>query len=148
MAAASLAKLLGKNLHVTLVESDEISTVGVGEATIPTLLTLRIVKIKEQDFVAAVQGTFKLGISFEERRNVGGDYIHSFGYTGKDFVGLLDFSIFENKGKQLGLSEEFGDYCTGDWWQKISALPCCRIAKARLRVSLRHDLCEVLTWNR
>ena len=50
MAAASLAKLLGKNLQVTLVESDEIGTVGVGEATIPTLLTLHeLLKIKEQD---------------------------------------------------------------------------------------------------
>ena len=112
MAAASLAKLLGKNLHVTLVESDEIGTVGVGEATIPTLLTLHeLLKIKEQDFVAAVQGTFKLGISFENWRNVGEDYIHSFGYTGKD-CWAAGFQHFWLKGKQLGLSEEFGDYCT------------------------------------
>ena len=112
MAAASVAKLLGKNLHVTLVESDEIGTVGVGEATIPTLLTLHeLLKIKEQDFVAAVQGTFKLGISFENWRNVGEDYIHSFGYTGKD-CWAAGFQHFWLKGKQLGLSEEFGNYCT------------------------------------
>ena len=112
MAAASLAKLLGKNLQVTLVESDEIGTVGVGEATIPTLLTLHeLLKIKEQDFVAAVQGTFKLGISFENWRDVGKDYIHSFGYTGKD-CWAAGFQHFWLKGKQLGISEEFGDYCT------------------------------------
>ena len=56
MAAASLSRLLGKNLDITLVESEQIGTVGVGEATIPTLLTLHeLLKIKEQDFVAAVQ---------------------------------------------------------------------------------------------
>ncbi len=70
MAAASLAKLIGKNLDITLIESDAIGTVGVGEATIPTMLTLHdLLKIKEQEFVAAVQGTFKLGISFENWRD-------------------------------------------------------------------------------
>ena len=48
MAAASLSKLIGKNLDITLIESDQIGTVGVGEATIPTLLTLHeLLKIKE-----------------------------------------------------------------------------------------------------
>ena len=70
-----------------------------------------MLKIKEQDFVAAVQGTFKLGISFENWRNVGEDYIHSFGYTGKD-CWAAGFQHFWLKGKQLGLSEEFGNYCT------------------------------------
>ena len=66
MAAASLSKLLGKTLDITLVESDVIGTVGVGEATIPTLLTLHeLLQVKEQEFISAVQGTFKLGISFE-----------------------------------------------------------------------------------
>ena len=112
MAAASIAKLLGKTLDVTLIESDEIGTVGVGEATIPTLQTLHeLLQIKEQDFVAAVQGTFKLGISFENWRDKGDDYIHSFGYTGQD-CWAAGFQHFWLKGKQLGLSEEFGNYCT------------------------------------
>ena len=67
VAAASVAKLLGKNLDISLIESDEIGTVGVGEATIPTLITLhQLLKIDEREFMAAVQGTFKLGISFRE----------------------------------------------------------------------------------
>jgi len=114
MAAASLSKLLGKTLDITLVESDVIGTVGVGEATIPTLLTLHdLLKIKEQDFVSAVQGTFKLGISFENWRDVGKDYIHSFGFTGQD-CWAAGFQHFWLKGKKLGISKEFGEYCN-EW---------------------------------
>ncbi len=111
MAAASLSKLLGKTLDITLVESDVIGTVGVGEATIPTLLTLHdLLKIKEQDFMAAVQGTFKLGISFESFRDVDEDYIHSFGWTGQD-CWAAGFQHFWLKGMKLGISKEFGEYC-------------------------------------
>ena len=111
MVAASLTKLLGKTLDVLLVESDEIGTVGVGEATIPTLLTLHdLLKIREQEFLASVQGTFKLGISFENWRNIGEDYIHSFGWTGKDSW-AAGFQHFWLKGKKMGISREFGEYC-------------------------------------
>lgn len=111
MAAASLARLLGDTIDVQLVESDVIGTVGVGEATIPTLLTLHeLLKVKEQDFLAAVQGTFKLGISFEGWRDLGRDYIHSFGWTGKDSW-AAGFQHFWMKGKKLGISKEFGEYC-------------------------------------
>ncbi|MDG1461809.1 MAG: tryptophan 7-halogenase [Luminiphilus sp.] len=114
MAAAAVAKLLGKTVKVTLVESEEIGTVGVGEATIPTLLTLHeLLKIKEQDFISAVGGTFKLGISFENWHDVGKDYIHSFGYTGKD-CWAAGFQHFWLKGKELGISKEFGEYCN-EW---------------------------------
>ena len=114
MAAAALSKLLGKTLDITLIESDEIGTVGVGEATIPTLVTLHeLLQIKEQDFVSAVQGTFKLGISFENWRDVGEDYIHSFGYTGKD-CWAAGFQHFWLKGHKMGISEEYGEYCT-EW---------------------------------
>ena len=111
MAAASLAKLLGRTLDIQLVESEEIGTVGVGEATIPTLLTLHeLLKIKEQDFLRAVQGTFKLGISFENWRDLGENYIHSFGWTGKDSW-AAGFQHFWLKGRKMGISQEFGEYC-------------------------------------
>jgi tryptophan halogenase len=111
MAAASLSKLLGKTLNVTLIESDEIPTVGVGEATIPTLLTLHeLLGINEQEFMAEVNGTFKLGISFENWRDVKQDYIHSFGFTGKD-CWAAGFQHFWLKGKRLGFAKDFGDYC-------------------------------------
>ncbi|MEM9313595.1 MAG: tryptophan 7-halogenase, partial [Pseudomonadota bacterium] len=111
MAAASLAKLLGKNLEITLVESDLIPTVGVGEATIPTLLTLhQLLEIDEQEFLREVQGTFKLGISFENWRDVAKDYIHSFGWTGKD-CWAAGFQHFWLKGMEEGIALPFGQYC-------------------------------------
>jgi tryptophan halogenase len=111
MAAASIAKLLGKDLDISLIESDEIGTVGVGEATIPTMITLhQLLGINEREFVAAVQGTFKLGISFENWKNVGQDYIHSFGFTGKD-CWAAGFQHFWLKGKERGISADFGEYC-------------------------------------
>jgi tryptophan halogenase len=112
MAAAALAKLLGKTLDITLIESDEIPTVGVGEATIPTLLTLHeLLGINEREFMAEVNGTFKLGISFENWRGLKEDYIHSFGFTGKD-CWAAGFQHFWLKGKELGFSKDFGDYCS------------------------------------
>lgn len=114
MAAASLSKLLGKTLDITLIESDAIGTVGVGEATIPTLLTLhQLLQVNEQEFMSAVQATFKLGISFESWRDVDEDYIHSFGYTGKD-CWAAGFQHFWLKGRRLGISKEFGEYCN-EW---------------------------------
>lgn len=111
MAAAAISKLIGKNLDVSLIESDAIGTVGVGEATIPTMITLhRLLKIDERDFMASVQGTFKLGISFENWKNVDENYIHSFGFTGKD-CWAAGFQHFWLKGKQQGISSDFGDYC-------------------------------------
>jgi tryptophan halogenase len=111
MAAASLSKLIGKNLDIALIESDEIPTVGVGEATIPSLLILhQLLQVKEQEFVAAVHGTFKLGISFENWRDINENYIHSFGFTGKD-CWAAGFQHFWLKGKQEGISKDFGQYC-------------------------------------
>ena len=111
MAAASLAKLLGKTLDIALIESDQIPTVGVGEATIPTLLTLhKLLDIDEREFMAEVNATFKLGISFENWRALNHDYIHSFGFTGKD-CWAAGFQHFWLKGRRMGIAKEFGDYC-------------------------------------
>ncbi len=77
MTAAALSKLLGKNLAITLVESDEIGTVGVGEATIPTLhIFHQLLGLKESEIMAATNATFKLGISFENWRDKNQDYLH------------------------------------------------------------------------
>src|SRR6187549_2712936 len=99
MVAAGLSKTLGKLLDIKLVESDEIGTVGVGEATIPTLVLFhRLLGINEQEFMAATQGTFKLGIGFENWRDRGENYIHSFGTTGRDHW-TAGFQHFWMKGR-------------------------------------------------
>ncbi len=111
MVAAALSKTLGKVLDIKLIESDEISTVGVGEATIPTIVTFhRLLDINEQEFMAATQATFKLGIGFENWRNVDENYIHSFGLTGKDHW-TAGFQHFWLKGRERKLAGDYGDYC-------------------------------------
>ncbi|NCF63038.1 MAG: tryptophan halogenase, partial [Gammaproteobacteria bacterium] len=111
MAAALLSKTMGKVLDITLVESEEIGTVGVGEATIPPLVTyLRLLKMKEQDFMAATQATFKLGISFENWKDAGEKYFHSFGTTGTDHW-TAGFQHFWLKDRERGSKIDYGDYC-------------------------------------
>lgn len=111
MVAAGLSKTLGKILDIKLIESDEIGTVGVGEATIPTLMNFHnLLEINEQEFMAETQATFKLGISFENWRNVSEDYIHSFGLTGTDHW-TAGFQHFWHKGRERKLAGDYGDYC-------------------------------------
>ena len=66
MTAAALTKSFGKRLEVTLVESEEIGIIGVGESTVPHLRDFnRLLEIDEADFVRRTRGTFKLGIEFK-----------------------------------------------------------------------------------
>ncbi len=111
MAAAAFSKLLGKNLNITLVESDDIGTVGVGEATIPPIRTFhKLLGINEQEVMRATHATFKLGIDFENWGQKNEQYIHSFGVTGKEcWAG--EFHHFWLHGQRKGIKASFGDYC-------------------------------------
>ena len=72
MAACGLSTRLGKLVDITLVESDSIGTVGVGEATIPPMRNFhRLMNIDEQEFMRETQATFKLGIVFDNWGDVG-----------------------------------------------------------------------------
>lgn len=111
IAAAALSNQMGELLDITLVESQDIGTIGVGEATIPPMRTFhRLVGINEQEFMRATNATFKLGIQFENWKQVGEKYFHSFGVTGKQTL-ITDFIHFWLRGRELGIAEEFGDYC-------------------------------------
>lgn len=111
MAAIALSKKLGELLDITLIESDEIGTIGVGEATIPPMRTFhKLLGIDEQEFMRATEATFKLGILFENWGQRGDSYIHSFGKTGKE-TWLADFHHFWLRAKELGIADEFGSYC-------------------------------------
>lgn len=111
MAAASLSKLLGKGFNISLIESDEIGTVGVGEAAIPTLTTFhRLLGINEQAFMKATHSTFKLGINFENWKQKDQDYMHGFGRVGKEcWAG--EFQHFWLHGKQQEIKNPFDEYC-------------------------------------
>ena len=110
MAAAALSKLLGKNLDISLVESDQIGTVGVGEATIPLLSAFhQLLGINEQDFMRATQATFKVGIQFENWGAVGDKYLHGFGIIGQD-CWACSFHHFWAKSRQLGNKATLFDY--------------------------------------
>jgi len=103
MVAAGLAKSLGRLLDICLVESDEIGTVGVGEATIPSLQVFhRLLGLAEPEFMAATQASFKLGIRFEHWRALGEHYFHGFGQTGRDHwtAGFQHFWLQALKARQ------------------------------------------------
>lgn len=111
MAAATVSHHLGSVLDIRLIESEEIGTVGVGEATVPPMQAFhKLLNIDEQEFLRATQGTFKLGINFENWGQKGDQYIHSFGITGKE-LWMADFVHFWLKAKGMGLENDYGDFC-------------------------------------
>ncbi len=90
MAAAAMSRLKqGRSLEITLIESEAIGTVGVGEATIPPFVGFnQLLEIDEREMLAAVQGSFKLGIQFENWNQIGDSYIHPFGAYGYSIGGI------------------------------------------------------------
>lgn len=111
LSAFSLVARLGNVLDITLVESDQIGTVGVGEATIPTMRTFHnLVGIDEKEFMAATQATFKLGIQFENWGQKNDCYIHSFGEIGQRSW-MAEFHEFWMEARAQGFGGSLDDYC-------------------------------------
>ena len=110
MAAAALARTLGPVAQVTLVESEQIGTIGVGESTIPPFVVLlRSLGIDEQDFIKSTNATFKLAIRFEDWLAKGHQYYHPFGAIGGQ-IDVHDFYQCWLRAKAQGHPSELMDF--------------------------------------
>ncbi|PSJ38095.1 tryptophan halogenase [Sphingomonas deserti] len=110
MTAAALARFLGRNVRIHLVESEEIGTIGVGEATIPQIRTFnQALGIDETAFVRATEATFKLAIEFVGWSRPGERYMHAFGDIGRE-SGLLPFHHSWLRGRREGVARELAHY--------------------------------------
>jgi tryptophan halogenase len=112
MCAAACAQVLHpERYRLTLIESDDIGTVGVGEATLPALRDFNeLLRVDEAQFMRETQGTFKLGIEFRGWDTSGQSYLHPFGAFG-ELWGGVEFQHFWLRARQQGLNppplEEF-----------------------------------------
>lgn len=110
ISAALLTKILGNQLNITLIESDKIGIIGVGEATIPPMVNFNnALGINESTFLKVTKATIKLGIQFENWKELGSSYMHAFGGVGKNFP-FCDFHHFWLKSQQLGIKSDYWDF--------------------------------------
>lgn len=133
ITAALLAKIMGKQLAITLVESEQIGTIGVGEATIPAIINLnQALGIDEASFMQQCQATIKLGIQFEGFGQVDSCYMHAFGHIGKD----LPFCPFQHiwlHSRQLGMQHSLWDFSLNYQTAKANKFePLTRIPETNL----------------
>ena len=110
MAATGLATTLQLRYKIVLVESNEIGSVGVGEATIPPIQGFnKLARIDEAEFLKATNGTFKLGIEFVDWGKRGDRYMHGFGRLGQE-LGTIGFDQYWHKMRRLGKAGDLADY--------------------------------------
>lgn len=112
MAATALSKSFqNKGRTIRLIESEDIGTVGVGEATIPPIRTFnQILGIDENEFLRETQGTFKLGIEFVDWGQLNESYIHPFGVYGTAMADSIPFHHYWLKIKDAGIDMPLSDF--------------------------------------
>ena len=111
IAAVALSHQFRGLLDITLVESEQIGTIGVGESTVPPIRSFhRFLNIDEQTFLRAVSGSFKLSIAFENWTRPGDRYVHPFGVTGQSTL-VCAFHHFWLESQRRGMPSELGDFC-------------------------------------
>lgn len=112
MSAAALSHILPRDDYaITLVESQNIGTVSVGEATIPAILEFnQMLGIDEAEFLAYTHGSFKLGIEFRNWYQKGHSYMHPFGPYGVNMQGV-PFHHYWLKDRLQGKQRDISEYC-------------------------------------
>jgi tryptophan 7-halogenase len=111
MTAAALAKFLNpQQYHITLVESESIGSVGVGEATVPHIRYFNeVLGIDENEFMKKTNATYKLGIEFSNWGKLGDAYIHPFGVYGQS-RNDISFHHYWLRSQQIGDTSSISDY--------------------------------------
>lgn len=115
-AGWSAACLLGRifardDTEIILIESSDIPTIGVGEATIPPIFEfLQLLEIDPADFVRETQATFKLAIEFRDWLKVGHSYWHPFGNFGLT-IDRRPFHHYWWKNEAQGHDDRLADFC-------------------------------------
>ncbi|OKY26078.1 tryptophan halogenase family protein [Thalassotalea sp. PP2-459] len=114
MTAAALSHhFTNKNVSITLVESSQIGTIGVGEATIPTLRRFyRRLGLSDLDVLKATAATCKLGIEFQDWHKLDGSFIHPFGLYGQG-TKEVDFHHYWMRQKQTDNASPLADFSLG-----------------------------------
>ncbi len=119
ICAALLSRALGQQIHIHLIESDAIGTVGVGEATIPQIRHInQFLGVDEREVLKASQGTFKLGIQFNDWGRIGDSYLHAFGDIGLPH-GLIPFQHYWLRDRNRS-----GENAPGLWAYSPNAQAC------------------------
>ena len=115
MAAALLARRLERQpISITVVESPDIGTVGVGEATVPAIRDyFRAIGVTDYEVMKATQGTLKLGVEFRDWAGPGSSFFHPFGLYGTSSRGVA-FHQYWLKRRAEGDASPLADYslCT------------------------------------
>lgn len=127
VSAMALSKQFGELLDITLIESEEIGTVGVGESTVPPIVAFhRLLGIDEREFMRECAATFKVAIWFENFGKLGSWYLHPFGRHGQP-TWTADFYHYWLHARAQGHKAPLGEYCY-EW-----------LAAVKNRFALRED---------
>ena len=111
VAAMALSKKFGDLLDITLVESEEIGTIGVGESTVPPIVRFhQLLGIDEREFMRECAATFKVAIWFENWGRIGDWYLHPFGRHGQP-TWMAEFYNFWLHARAQGHKVPIGEYC-------------------------------------
>lgn len=129
MTASMLSKQLGSSVQITLIESEQIGTIGVGEATIPPIQNFnRILGIDETEFLSSCNGSIKLAIEFENWSKLNHKYMHPFGSFAVDFD-YMSFPYYWLKARAEGYKRDLQEFsiawhlASNNKFQKPSADP-------------------------